>query len=82
MSGVLDVAGFGVVGVLLVIAAWAVIDAVRRPRAAWREIGRSKGLWLLGMIVGTYFLFGLIFVLLYLGGVRRELQELETEKET
>ena len=78
MRRLLDIAGFAVVGVLVLVAAWAAVDAARRPRDAWREIGRSKGLWLLGMIVGTYFLFGLIFVLLYLGGVRRELQEIQT----
>jgi hypothetical protein len=27
------------------------------------------------MLIGTYFLVGLIFVLLYVGGVRKDLQE-------
>jgi hypothetical protein len=71
----LDSAGYVVVGVLVVIGLWAAIDAARRPRQAWQAVGARKWLWVLGMLVGTYFLVGLIFVLLYLGGVRKDLQE-------
>ena len=75
MTGFLNAAGYAFVGLLVVIGAWAAIDAARRPREAWQAVGARKWLWVVGMLVGTYFLLGLIFVLLYLGGVRKDLQE-------
>src|SRR3982751_3488447 len=45
--------------------------APRRPRQAWEAVGARKWLWVFGMLVGTYFVVGLIFVLLYVGGVRK-----------
>ncbi|MBV8560857.1 MAG: hypothetical protein JO050_08785 [Acidimicrobiia bacterium] len=74
MSGLLNDAGYAVVTVLVLIGFWAAIDAARRPKQAWQAVGARKWLWVFGMLVGTYFLVGLIFVLLYLGGVRKDLQ--------
>ena len=75
MSGVLNAGGYAFVAVLVVIGLAASVDAARRPQEAWRAVGARKWLWVTGMLVGTYFLVGLIFVLLYLGGVRKDLQE-------
>ncbi|MBV8234269.1 MAG: hypothetical protein JO075_01085 [Acidimicrobiia bacterium] len=77
MSGLLNDAGYAVVTVLVLIGLWAAIDAARRPKEAWQAVGARKWLWVLGMLVGTYFLVGLIFVLLYLGGVRKDLQAVQ-----
>jgi hypothetical protein len=77
VSGLLNGAGYAVVTVLAVIGLWATIDAARRPREAWQAVGARKWLWVTGMLVGTYFLVGLIFVLLYVGGVRKDLQEVQ-----
>lgn len=77
MTGLLNDAGYAVVAVLVVIGAWATVDAARRPREAWQAVGARKWLWVAGMAVGTYFLVGLIFVLLYVGGVRKDLQAVQ-----
>ena len=77
MTGLLNAAGYAVVVVLVVVGLWAAIDAARRPRQAWQAVGARKWLWVVGMLVGTYFLVGLIFVLLYIGGVRKELKEVQ-----
>ena len=77
MSGILNGGGYVVVAALVCVGLWASIDAIRRPAEAWRAVGARKWLWVTGMLVGTYFLFGLIFVLLYLGGVRKDLQEVQ-----
>jgi hypothetical protein len=77
VTDLLDAAGYGVVTVLVLVGLWATFDAVRRPQAAWQAVGARKWLWVLGMFVGTYLLFGLIFVLLYLGGVRKGLQAVQ-----
>ncbi len=77
MTWLLNDAGYAVVAVLVLIGLWATIDAVRRPREAWEAVGARKWLWVVGMFVGTYFLIGLIFVLLYIGGVRKDLQEVQ-----
>lgn len=78
MSGFLNGAGYAVVTVLTLIGLWAAVDAARRPREAWRQVGARKWLWVIGMLVGTYFVVGLIFVLLYIGGVRKDLQAVQT----
>ena len=77
MTGLLNDAGYAVVTVLVLVGLWASIDAARRPREAWEAVGARKWLWVVGMLVGTYFLVGLIFVLLYVGGVRKELKEVQ-----
>jgi len=77
VTGLLNLAGYGVVTVLVLIGIWAAIDAARRPREAWEAVGARKWLWVVGMLVGTYFLVGLIFVLLYVGGVRKQLKEVQ-----
>jgi hypothetical protein len=77
VTGLLNDAGYAVVTVLFLIGMWAAIDAARRPREAWEAVGARKWLWVVGMLVGSYFLVGLIFVLLYLGGVRKDLQDVQ-----
>jgi hypothetical protein len=77
VTDLLDAAGYVVVTALVVLGLWASFDAVRRPQSAWRAVGARKWLWVTGMFVGTYMLFGLIFVLLYLGGVRKDLQAVQ-----
>lgn len=77
MSGFLNGAGYAVVAVLTLIGLWAAIDAARRPQEAWHQVGARKWLWVIGMLVGTYFVVGLIFVLLYIGGVRKDLQAVQ-----
>ena len=77
MTSLLNDAGYAVVAVLVLIGLWATIDAARRPQEAWQAVGARKWLWVVGMLVGTYFLIGLIFVLLYVGGVRKDLQAVQ-----
>jgi hypothetical protein len=79
MSGVLNAGGYAVVFVLAAAGLWASIDAARRPQEAWHAVGARKWLWVVGMLVGTYFLLGLIFVLLYVGGVRKDLQAVQAQ---
>ena len=74
VSGLLNLGGYVFVIVLVLVGLWASIDAARRPQEAWHAVGARKWLWVFGMLVGTYFVVGLIFVLLYLGGVRKDLQ--------
>jgi len=77
VTGLLNDAGYAVVTVLFLVGLWAAIDAARRPREAWEAVGARKWLWVFGMLVGSYFLVGLIFVLLYVGGVRKDLQAVQ-----
>lgn len=79
MTGLLNDAGYAVVAVLVLIGLWASVDAARRPREAWHIVGARKWLWVLGMLIGTYFLVGLLFVLLYVGGVRKQLQDAQAQ---
>ena len=79
MTGLLDIAGYAVVTGLVVVGLWAGVDAARRPQEAWTTVGARKWLWVFGMLVGTYFLVGLIFVLLYVGGVRKDLQQAQAQ---
>jgi hypothetical protein len=80
MSGPLNAGGYVVVTVLVLIGMLATVDAARRPAWAWHAVGARKWLWVAGMLVGTYFVVGLIFVLLYLGGVRKDLQEVQAKQ--
>jgi hypothetical protein len=82
VTGLLNAAGYAVVTVLVIIGLWAAIDAARRPREAWEAVGARKWLWVFGMLIGTYFLIGLIFVLLYVGGVRKDLQAVQARPST
>jgi len=77
VTGLLNDACYAAVTVLFLVGVWAAIDAARRPREAWEAVGARKWLWVFGMFVGSYFLVGLIFVLLYVGGVRKELQAVQ-----
>jgi hypothetical protein len=77
VTSLLNLAGYAVVTALVLIGLWATVDAVRRPQEAWHAVGARKWLWVVGMLVGTYFLVGIIFVLLYLGGVRKDLQAVQ-----
>ena len=79
MTAVLDAGGYVVVAVLVVVGLLASLDAIRRPQAAWQAVGARKWLWVVGMLVGTYFLVGVIFVVLYLGGVRKDLQAAQAQ---
>src|SRR2546428_898949 len=63
--GVAEAIGIAVVVCLMALALWAVVDAALRPRSAWQAVGRSKALWIAGMLIGSYFVAGLILVLLY-----------------
>jgi hypothetical protein len=77
VSGLLDTGGYVVVAILVVVGLLASVDAARRPQAAWHAVGARKWLWVIGMLVGTYFVAGVILVILYLGGVRKDLQAVE-----
>jgi hypothetical protein len=77
VSGLLNAGGYVVVAILVVVGLLASLDAARRPQEAWHAVGARKWLWVVGMLVGTYFLAGLILVLIYLGGIRKDLQEVQ-----
>lgn len=78
MTGLLNDAGYAFVAVLVIVGVWAAVDAARRPQSAWQAVGARKWLWVIGMLVGTYFVVGLIFVLLYVGGVRKDLKAVQS----
>jgi hypothetical protein len=64
---VIALAGLAYVGVCL----YAIVEAARRPRAAWTAVGQSKTLWIVLLAV---FLFvspvGLILAIVFLARVR------------
>jgi hypothetical protein len=82
VTGLLNDAGYVLVVVLVLVGVWAAIDAARRPRSAWEAVGARKWLWVVGMLVGTYFVVGVIFVLLYVGGVRKDLKAVQSGSTT
>ncbi len=58
-----------------VFTVWALIDSQSRPEAAWRQIGQSKQVWLVVLIVGLLFcLVGLVADIVYLASVRPKLE--------
>jgi NADH:ubiquinone oxidoreductase subunit 6 (subunit J) len=79
VSGLLNAGGAVVVAILAVIGLLASVDAARRPQAAWHAVGARKWLWVVGMLVGTYFLAGMILVMIYLGGIRKDLQAVQAQ---
>ena len=47
--------GIGVIGLFtLIVDLWAIVNAFRRPQAAFASAGKSKGLWLVLLIVGIF----------------------------
>ena len=69
-----------IVGLIVVAAlglsVFGIVDAARRPQAAWDQVGQSKVLWLVLLavsIVLDFFLFGVIISILYLAVARSKL---------
>jgi hypothetical protein len=62
--------------ILILLPAWAIIDASRTPKSAFTSLGRSKGRWVVSMII--LFFVGDVSVLLlpiyYLIRIRPQLQ--------
>ena len=55
---------------------WAVIDIAQKPERAWYATGRSRGNWLLAVILSWFLglgVLGAIVAVVYLAGPRREL---------
>ena len=47
--------GFGVVGFLsLIVDLWALIALAKRPASAFDRAGKSKGFWLVTILVGIF----------------------------
>jgi uncharacterized membrane protein YbhN (UPF0104 family) len=68
--------GYGIFWLAVAIfTVWALIDSQSRPEAAWRQIGQSKQVWLVVLIVGIFFcLVGLVADIVYLASVRPKLE--------
>lgn len=72
------------IGALIVLAAlglsvFGIVDAARRPQAAWDQVGQSKTMWVVLLAVSIlldFFLFGLIISILYLVIARSKLTKL------
>ena len=61
----------------LALVIWAFIDAVRRPKAAWRRAGQHKLLWVVLQPVGLVFLIGMVIPIVYLVFVRPSVRRAE-----
>lgn len=61
--------------VTVAAAAWAVVDATRRPAAAWNRIQRSRSTWIALLVVFVLLgaVLGLVLCVYYLVVVRRQL---------
>jgi hypothetical protein len=61
----------------LAVEIWAIVDAARRPSAAWAAIGKSKATWIALIAVFAVFcgLVGLILAIVYLATIKPELQK-------
>lgn len=46
------------------------IDALRLDSGKWAEARKSKALWVALQLLGALFIFGLLFTLIYLIGIR------------
>ena len=59
----------------LVLGVWAIVDAAKRPEAAWSAIGKSRATWIVLIAVFTIFcnLIGLVLSIVYLTSVRTQL---------
>ncbi len=62
--------------VLSVIALWAIIDAITRPAAAFEQVGQTKPMWLVlliltGLMCGP---IGTVVAIYYLASVRPKLK--------
>jgi len=63
----------------LVLTAWALLDAARRPEWAWALAGRRRVVWLAAILFGAMtLLVGLVVAGVYLVRVRPELAAAET----
>ena len=59
----------------LVLGIWAIVDAAKRPEAAWLAIGKSRAMWITLIAVFTFFcnLVGLVLSIVYLTSIRPQL---------
>ncbi len=62
------------VGVFIAVVTplWAIVDAISRPKAAFKDAGSSKALWLT-LLIATWILtilIGLVLAVVYLAAIR------------
>jgi hypothetical protein len=63
----------------LLLTAWALLDAARRPEWAWALAGRRRVVWLAAILFGALVLVvGLVVSLAYLLWVRPEVADAES----
>jgi hypothetical protein len=46
--------GVGFFLVTVIITVWGLVNVIRRPASAFDDAGKSKGLWLLLMLIGIF----------------------------
>ena len=59
----------------LVLALWAIMDALVRPDSQWREADQNKTAWVIALLAAPFVLFpvGIMVSLVYLFGIRSRL---------
>ncbi len=68
-----------VCSVPLLLTAWALLDAARRPEWAWALAGRRRVVWLAAILFGALVLVvGLVVSIAYLVWVRPEIADAES----
>jgi hypothetical protein len=71
------------VGVFIAVVTplWAIVDAISRPKAAFKDAGSSKALWLT-LLIATWILtilIGLVLAVVYLATIRPRVRKAMTE---
>lgn len=62
--------------VVLVLVAWALIDALTKPAWAWEAANQNRTLWIVVLVLGLICggLIGLIAAIIYLTSIRPKVQ--------
>ncbi len=68
------------IGSMVLLGLWSLIDAARSTEKEWSAIGRGKGTWVIMIICANFFCgpIGLIFSIYYLVMIRPELHRART----
>jgi hypothetical protein len=56
----------------LALSIWAIVDAASRPSGAFVAAGSSKSLWIILVVLGTFFtsVIGTVLAIIYLARIR------------
>lgn len=74
-----------IIGPILVLPIWALIDIIQQPDHAWKTTGRNQTTWLVGLILTWLLGFGVVgavVAIVYLTGPRQDLNRASDEPPT